>query len=70
MINRIVLFLIRRKLGIKKFQEFQFANQKTDAIYFFGHTGINKRWKGEEVPSNVSLKWILNDKCEIIKIKK
>lgn len=69
MINRIILFLIRRKLGIKKFQEFQFSNQKTDAVYFFGHAGIKKRWQNKEVASSVSLKWILDDNCEIFKIK-
>lgn len=69
MVNRIILFLIRRKLGIKKFEEFQFVNQKTDAIYFFDYTGIKKRWQNKEVASSVSLKWILDDDCKIIKIK-
>lgn len=70
MINRIILYLICRKLGIRKFQEFRFANQKTNATYWFTHDGISKHWNGETTLSHVSLNWLLNPECEIVKIEK
>lgn len=68
--TKLILFLIRRKLGIRKFQEFYFANQKTNATYWFTHTGINKCWRGNVTKSNVSLNWLLDRECEIIKREK
>ena len=60
----------RKKLGVRKFEEFRFANQKTNATYWFTHAGINKCWKGNVTQSEVSLNWLLNDKCKVIKVMK
>lgn len=32
-LNRLIIFLIRLKLHLKKGQHFQFENQKTDSVY-------------------------------------
>lgn len=71
--KRLILFLIRRRLGLKKFEYFQFTNQKTDNIYYFADEELVKM---ESVPNhdyalmsaNVSLNWLLNDECEIRKL--
>lgn len=70
MITRIVIFLIRIKLGLKKNQKFQFANQKSAMnVYYFTETHIMKcdytGRKKEVRPSSVSLTWLLSDECEI-----
>ena len=70
MITRIVIFLIRIKLGLKKNQKFQFANQKSAMdVYYFTDTNIMKvEFKGRNKnirPSGVSLTWLLSDSCEI-----
>lgn len=38
--KRLILFLIRRRLGLKKYEPFQFNNQKSDAVYYFTEDGI------------------------------
>lgn len=70
MITRLIIFLIRIKLGVKKNQKFQFANQKSAMdVYYFTDTHLMKNeFKGQTKktrPSNVSLTWLLSDKCEI-----
>lgn len=70
--RRLILFLIRRKLGLAKYEPFQYTNQKSDAVYFFGATGIWKVWtdklgRSKLEKSHVSVNWILSDGCEIIK---
>jgi hypothetical protein len=73
MVRRIVLFLIRRKLGLKHCQGFQFTNQKSkEDWYYIDQYHI---WKVAPIavgisnvaPSSVSLNWLLDDRCEIIK---
>lgn len=72
--KRLIIFLIRRRLGLKLGEEFQFVNQKSDKdTYYFDRDGLNKiefagRYEWEFKPSNVSLNWLLNDECEIIKM--
>ena len=41
-LNRLVIFLIRLKLHLKKGQKFQFDNQKTDAVYWFTEGALMK----------------------------
>ena len=71
MIRRIVIFLIRKKLGLKKFERFQFAEQKSPTdTYFFTDTEVMKSiapgegYSHTERPSTVSLNWLLNDECK------
>lgn len=68
--KRLIIFLIRRRLGLKKHQMFRFANQSVEnaeSIYYFGKDDIYKIEKGKTRPSSVSLHWLLNDKCQLIK---
>lgn len=65
--KRFIIFLIRKRLGLKKYHCFRFVNQKTDALYWFTEDRILKLWHGRITPSNVSLNWILDDECELKK---
>lgn len=63
---RIIVFLIRIHLGLKKYESFRFKNQKTNAIYYFTPTNIMKLEEGkcEAQPSNVKLNWLLDPECK------
>ena len=75
--RRLILFLIRRKLGLKKYQKFQFAGQKDkNSFYYICDDAIYKEtYKdgGYSIGkySDVSVNWILSDECknEIIKVE-
>ena len=67
LIKRLILFLVRRRLGLKKYELFQFTNQKTIAVYYFSDSGIMKDNSLTIAKSNVSLNWLLDDECEIKK---
>ena len=66
--RRFVMFLIRKKLGLKKFEKFRFVNQKTDAVYYFTESNIMKFWCNHTALSGVSINWLLDDDCEIEKV--
>lgn len=66
--KRLIIFLIRKRLGLKKYQNFQFVGQKGNAFYYFTNVNIMKQYKGYINPSDVSLNWLLNDECEIRKL--
>ena len=75
MLRRLIIFLVRRKLGVKVYEEFRFTNQRTEDVYYFSHTKLLKHVivKGGILSelvtvSKVSLNWILSDDCEIEKI--
>lgn len=68
MLKRIILFLIRIRLDLKKNEKFRFTNQKSNAVYWFTSYGVYKYWYGHTVPSNVSINWLLSDECEIEKV--
>ena len=68
---------------MKKFEYFRFANQKTANVYFFSDYTIFKMEKTtdrryrfiEELSgryimsdSSVSLNWLLDDECKIVKL--
>lgn len=72
--KRLILFLIRWRLGLKKYERFQFGNQKSSAIYFFGEDAVYKGWYDSwfgwvHRKSSVSLNWLLDDECEIVKVE-
>lgn len=69
MSRRLVIFLVRRRLGLKKRQYFRFTNQKSNALYYFTSTQVMKVEPTHTRPSTVSLNWLLNDECSIEKIK-
>lgn len=68
MLKKLIIFLIRKRLGLKKKETFQFVGQKTDAEYWFESDCLLKLYDGDVTTSNVSLNWLLNDSCEIVKI--
>lgn len=74
MITRLIIFLIRIKLGLRKYEKFQFTNQKSDYDkYYFTSTCIKKIEYDKHArsyirESSVSLNWLLNDNCEIKKV--
>lgn len=63
--KKLIIFLIRRRLGLKKRQAFQFVNQKSNAVYYFTEDALMKNWRGYTVKSGVSINWLLDDECEI-----
>lgn len=68
--RRFIIFLIRMKLGVKKHQTFRFDNQKSKTdTYYFTATHLLKIEGCGIREANVSLNWLLDDKCKIIKIK-
>ena len=73
---RLIFFLVRARLKLKKHEPFQFTNQKAyNDFYFFGS---NKFWKVEydeagvptTMPAHVSLNWLLDPDCKIRKVFK
>ena len=70
MLNRLIIFLIRRKLGVKQYQRFRFTNQKAPDIYYFSDCQLVKIL-GDDIGfidiqrSGVSLNWLLPEDCEI-----
>ena len=76
--KRLILFLIRRRLGLKLNEQFRFANQNSPYdFYFFTPYALMKyeyrrnvpgiSFMGNLVKAHVSLNWLLDDECEIIK---
>lgn len=63
--RRLILFLIRRRLGVRKFQLFKFTNQKTDDWYYIDDFNLLKDTGGCVEASGVSLNWLLHTECEI-----
>lgn len=69
-LKRLVIFLVRKRLGLKKYEHFQFDNQKSDATYFFSDAVVMKDTGNTVRMSTVSLNWLLNDDCKITKVNK
>ena len=63
-----IIFLVRKKLGLKKYEDFRFNNQKSEAFYFFTDQELIKEEYGYRYPAGVSLNWLLSDECEICKL--
>ena len=66
--KRVVIYLIRKRLGVKKYESFRFVGQKSNAVYYFTEKGVMKNWRGEIEPSNVSLNWLLDDECKVTSV--
>lgn len=64
--RRFVIFLIRKKLGVKKYERFRFATQKENSTYYFTEVGIMKENSGRTFMSGVSINWLLDDACKIV----
>lgn len=68
--KRLIIFIVRRRLGLKKGEGFRFDNQKSDSDwYYFTKDRLMKVQNGYlDKPSNVRLNWLLDDECKIKKI--
>lgn len=72
--KRLIIFLVRKRLGLKKFETFRFDNQKSSTdMYHFTEDEVIKRYvdnKGRVIsePSSVSLNWLLDENCKVIKL--
>lgn len=67
--KRLIIFLIRRRLGLKKCEHFVFVNQKSPTdCYYFMKDKIIKVEGSRCIPSSVSLNWLLDDECKIKKL--
>lgn len=66
--KRFIIFLIRKRLGLKKNELFRFANQCERSIYYFTETGLMKVKYGQAMRSGVSLNWLLDNECEVEKV--
>lgn len=66
-IKRMVIFLLRKRLGVKKFEMFIFCNQKSSSVYYFGDEDVMRvdLGDGRVEYSRVSLNWLLNDECKV-----
>lgn len=68
--KRLVVFLIRKRFGVKKLQQFRFINQRSQYdTYYFTSTKLLKIEGITVRESGVSLNWLLNDDCTIRIIK-
>ena len=72
--SKLIVFLIRKKLGVNKYEQFKFANQKSkDDTYYFTDDRLFKLSHLEDGTekcelSRVSLNWLMNDECLIFKV--
>lgn len=66
--RRLIIFLTRKRLGLRKYEGFQFNNQKSKAIYFFTGTELMKYNGRFFSRSDCSLNWITNDHCIIWRV--
>ena len=65
MLIKLIIFLIRMKLHLRKGEKFQFDNQKTDSVYWFTESALMKMERGLRYESSVSLNWLLTKDCKI-----
>lgn len=68
MLRRFIIFLIRIKLGLKKYEKFTFVGQKSNAVYYFSESNVMKHWRGQTMISGVSLNWLLDNECKIERV--
>lgn len=66
--KRLIIFLIRKRLGLKKNELFRFVNQCEQSVYYFTETGLMKVKYGHVMSSGVSLSWLLDDECEVERV--
>ena len=72
MLQKLIIFLIRKKLGLRKLQMFRFDNQNSYSVrYYFDSLYLYKIVYRSGKPitykrlSEVSLNYLLSDKCKI-----
>lgn len=68
MLRKFILFLIRKKFGVNKYQQFKFAEQKHNGVYYFTESNLLKHWRGQTMISGVSFNWLMDPNCKIEKL--
>lgn len=63
--KRLIVFLIRTRLGLKKHECFQFATQKTNVLYYFTDEGLLEIAYGNVRQSDITLNRLLDKNCKI-----
>lgn len=65
--RRLIIFLIRKKLRLRKYQRFRFQNQKSATEYYWitSDAVMKKLNCGRIMQSSVSLNWLLSSDCII-----
>lgn len=69
--KQLIIFLICKHLKLRKYELFKFVNQKDNCSYYFNSEALIKMIPGQKKRlkySEVSLNWLLNDKCKIRKV--
>ena len=64
--KKLILFMVRKRLGLMKYEKFQFSNQKSECYaYYFDSEGLWKKpINGLDARlSNVSLNYLLSKEC-------
>lgn len=67
--RRLIIYLIRKRLGLRKYETFQFTNQKSkDEYYWFNEDELRKYVPslGRAMDAHVSLNWLLDDNCKVV----
>lgn len=74
MLRRFIAFLIKRKLGVKDFENFQFAEQKSEYDHYFFDGGQLYKWTYDKRTglfelglSHVSYNWMTDPNCSVKK---
>lgn len=63
---RLIIFMVRKKMGLAKNETFQFINQKSKTdFYYFTDLALVKVSDGHIEASSVSLNFLLSDECRI-----
>lgn len=71
LIRRLIVFLVRKRLGLKAYEGFRFTNQasKTNWYMFTNDELLKVEYNDTYIrQSRVSLNWLLDNKCMIKKI--
>lgn len=67
--QRLIIFMVRMKLGLHKHQQFRFVNQKSKTdTYYFTATKVLKIEGCNVRESSVSLNWLIDKNCKITKL--
>ena len=69
MYNKLIIFFLRKKFGLKKYEHFRFGNQqsKVNAYYFTDDALIKVDIETDSIKtSNVKLNWLLDDSCTVV----
>ena len=69
--NKLIILLVRKKLGLKKNQHFRFENQRSETEYYwFNSTKLMKMCAdGHYESAHVSLNWLLDEECHVVHIE-